>query len=105
MESTKTKKQKTEFTLEVKDCVMGMLALPGESVDIVVTSPPYNLGIKYAKYDDNRIRSEYLDWCREWAGEVKRVLVDKRANKSPPAISSRSNLSVTSMIAMSTFFI
>jgi site-specific DNA-methyltransferase (adenine-specific) len=72
-----TKKQQTEFVLEVKDCIQGMQALPDASVDIVVTSPPYNLGIKYAKYDDNRIRSEYLAWCREWASEVKRVLVDK----------------------------
>ena len=46
------------------------------SVDIVVTSPPYNLGIKYKNYDDTRTRDEYLNWCREWAAEVKRVLKD-----------------------------
>ena len=36
----------TEFDLKVQDCIEGMRALPEESVDLVVTSPPYNLGIK-----------------------------------------------------------
>jgi len=31
----------TEFILKAEDCVAGMGALPAESVDIVVTSPPY----------------------------------------------------------------
>ena len=44
------------------------------SVDIVVTSPPYNLGIRYSNYNDSRTRNEYLNWSREWAGEVKNVL-------------------------------
>ena len=36
-----------KFTLEVIDCIEGMRKLPESSVDVVVTSPPYNLGIKY----------------------------------------------------------
>ncbi|MDX1950639.1 MAG: site-specific DNA-methyltransferase [Verrucomicrobiota bacterium] len=51
-----------------------MRNLPKNSVDIVVTSPPYNLGIKYSNYNDARTRNEYLNWSREWAGEVKSVL-------------------------------
>src|SRR5262245_45883833 len=66
----------TEFTLEVTDCIEGMRKLPGASVDLVVTSPPYNLGIKYGNYHDSRSRDEYLNWSREWAGEVKRILKD-----------------------------
>jgi site-specific DNA-methyltransferase (adenine-specific) len=34
---------------------------PG-SADVVVTSPPYNLGVRYRSYDDQRPRSEYLTW-------------------------------------------
>lgn len=64
----------TKYTIEVKDCVLGMRGLPEDSVDLVVTSPPYNLGIKYKKYEDNKSRQEYLDWCREWARGIKRVL-------------------------------
>ena len=35
------------------DCVKGMLTLPKSSVDIIVTSPPYNLNIKYKTYNDD----------------------------------------------------
>lgn len=57
------------------DCVAGMREhLADESVDLVVTSPPYNLGIKYGKYEDKLEREEYLAWSLEWAGEVRRVL-------------------------------
>ena len=66
----------TEFTLEVTDCIEGMRKLPAASVDLVVTSPPYNLGIKYGNYNDSRTRDEYLSWSHEWAGEVKRILKD-----------------------------
>ena len=54
-----------------------MRALPEKSVDVVVTSPPYNLGIGYSKYVDEKTTEEYLDWCAQWASEVKRVLVDQ----------------------------
>jgi site-specific DNA-methyltransferase (adenine-specific) len=66
--------QKTQFILEVRDCVEGMRALDEESVDLVVTSPPYNLGIKYKNYKDTLTREEYLKWSMEWAKEVKRIL-------------------------------
>jgi site-specific DNA-methyltransferase (adenine-specific) len=54
-----------------------MRKLADTSVDLVVTSPPYNLGIKYRNYNDKRTRDEYLAWSREWAGEVHRILKDK----------------------------
>ncbi len=64
----------TEFVLEERDCIEAMSALAPDSVDVVVTSPPYNLGIKYKTYEDSKTRKEYLDWSRRWADEVKRVL-------------------------------
>lgn len=64
----------TEFRLHHEDCIEGMRKMKKESVDLVVTSPPYNLGIGYAEYDDNRSPDEYLDWARTWAAEIKRVL-------------------------------
>jgi site-specific DNA-methyltransferase (adenine-specific) len=36
------------------------------AVDAIVTSPPYNLGIRYRSYDDDRPRHEYLEWTGEW---------------------------------------
>jgi site-specific DNA-methyltransferase (adenine-specific) len=64
----------TEFQLTLGDCVRGMARLPDGCVDVVVTSPPYNLGIKYGKYDDHQVRDSYLKWSLEWAAQVQRVL-------------------------------
>lgn len=58
-----------------QDCISGMREhLADGSVDAVVTSPPYNLGIRYNGYDDTLARDDYLAWMGEWAGEVRRVL-------------------------------
>lgn len=43
-------------------------------VDVIVTSPPYNLGIDYGSYDDTISRRCYLDWIEEVAKECRRVL-------------------------------
>jgi len=51
-----------------------MSRLAEGSVDLVVTSPPYNLGINYGKYFDRQDRRSYLAWCGEWAEQVRRVL-------------------------------
>ena len=48
---------------------------PG-SVDAVVTSPPYNLNIKYGAYEDAKPRDQYLAWLRDVFLEVRRVLKD-----------------------------
>jgi len=64
----------TVLDLRHGDCLAGMAALDAESVDVVVTSPPYNLGIDYTTYRDTAPREVFLDWCYAWAGEVRRVL-------------------------------
>jgi len=64
----------TSFELHHGDCLEGMHVLPDESVDVVVTSPPYNLGVAYSKYKDTAAREEYLGWSHRWAGEIRRVL-------------------------------
>ncbi len=58
------------------DCLQVLPTLEAGSFDAVVTSPPYNLGINYRSYDDTSSREVFLDWCRQWAAEVKRVLAD-----------------------------
>jgi site-specific DNA-methyltransferase (adenine-specific) len=68
---------KTEITILPQDCVGGMSALEAGSIDVVVTSPPYNCGISYRSYQDNRDRGEYLAWTEEWAKAVLRVLSDE----------------------------
>jgi len=67
---------RTKLALKNQDCVEGMRALTAGSIDICVTSPPYNLDIAYSKYDDGRSRAEYLAWTRSWITEVHRLLSD-----------------------------
>ncbi len=45
---------------------------PGASV--VVTSPPYNRGVRYTRYADDRPRSEYLAWIARLGRSVGEVL-------------------------------
>ncbi len=60
-----------------EDCFVGMRRrLYPRSVDVVVTSPPYNLGVHYRSYKDSRPREEYLRWMGRMAEGVDRVLDD-----------------------------
>ncbi len=51
------------------DCLAVMKALPSESVDLVLTDPPYNIGI--AKWD--KIEG-YVEWSLLWLKECERLL-------------------------------
>ena len=64
----------TNFDLRLDDCLKGMARLPAVTIDLVVTSPPYNLGVRYEKYSDRQDRQSYLKWCGEWAAQIRRVL-------------------------------
>ena len=65
------------LTLHDGDCVAAMeRAMAADSVDVVVTSPPYNIGVAYGRYDDTIPRESYLDWMRRWGRAVRRVLAE-----------------------------
>ena len=63
-----------EIDFRLEDCVPGMGKLLGGQVDLVVTSPPYNLGIRYSKFSDRADRAGYLCWCKTWAAQIARLL-------------------------------
>lgn len=46
------------------------------SIDLIVTSPPYNLGIAYNHHEDSGSYKDYLDFSRNWLTEAYRVLKD-----------------------------
>jgi site-specific DNA-methyltransferase (adenine-specific) len=52
--------------------------LSDKIVDVVVTSPPYNIGVNYGNsgYNDNKAESEYLQWVERISIEIKKVLKD-----------------------------
>jgi site-specific DNA-methyltransferase (adenine-specific) len=64
----------TSFDLRHDDCVEGLAGMPDATVDLVVTSPPYNLGIAYSRYSDRQARRDYLEWCHKWATQLLRIL-------------------------------
>jgi site-specific DNA-methyltransferase (adenine-specific) len=56
------------------DCLDVLSALDPATVGVVVTSPPYNLGIKYRSYKDDMPRSEYLNWTDRWIRALSRTM-------------------------------
>ncbi len=83
------------------DALEVMRRLPSKSIDVVITSPPYNLlnstgnGLKqntrtgkwknaaikngYAAYDDNMPYDDYVSWQKECVGEMCRLIKDDGA--------------------------
>lgn len=47
--------------------------MPDDYVDLTVTSPPYNVGIEYDIYSDNRPYTDYFAWTEYWLRELYRV--------------------------------
>jgi site-specific DNA-methyltransferase (adenine-specific) len=48
-------------------------ALADESVDLIVTSPPYNVGIEYSTHDDAHEYDAYLSFSEKWLRQAYRV--------------------------------
>lgn len=82
------------------DCLEVMKKIPDKSIDLIVTSPPYNLknssgnGMKdgrggkwsnakllngYDNYDDNMPHDMYVKWQRECLTEMLRIIPDNGA--------------------------
>lgn len=59
------------------DCVNGMKLLNDESIDLVLTDPPYNIGLKYDKYNDNMSEKQFWQWMQDVFKEIYRVLKPK----------------------------
>jgi DNA modification methylase len=57
------------------DAIEVLEACPAESVHLAITSPPYNVGIAYAGYTDDRRHEEYLAWLASVWKALERVLV------------------------------
>lgn len=82
------------------DSIEMMKSMPSESIDLVITSPPYNLknstgnGMKdgrggkwanaslidgYSNYDDNMPHNDYVEWQRNCLTEMFRLIKDDGA--------------------------
>ncbi|MFT8765079.1 MAG: site-specific DNA-methyltransferase, partial [Gluconobacter potus] len=63
-------------TLIRGDCTTVLKRMPSQSVDVVVTSPPYNLGVPYRTYQDRLPEDAYLDWLEDVCTSLCRVMKD-----------------------------
>lgn len=45
-------------------------------INLVVTSPPYNVGIEYDKHVDTMTYTEYLSWCKDWISKLYNQMPD-----------------------------
>lgn len=65
------------FRFYLGDCLDVLERLPHASIDAIVTSPPYNLGIRYRSYDDTIPRGKYLEWTGEWIRRAAGSLTER----------------------------
>ena len=64
----------TEHIIICGDCITELKKLDTESVNLIITDPPFNIGKKYNSFIDNKSKEEYLKWCESWLIECIRVL-------------------------------
>lgn len=63
-----------KIELTCADVIDGLKSIGSETVDLIVTDPPYNLLKNYGVSADNLSFDQYLDFSRQWLLEAKRIL-------------------------------
>lgn len=60
------------------NCIKGIQLMKEQSLftDVIVTSPPYNIGKTYNQYNDQKPREKYLDWMETVAKNCKEIMTD-----------------------------
>ncbi len=56
------------------DVVEGLKSIEDETVDIIITDPPYNIKKNFGLCKDNMDMDSYVKWCDVWINECIRVL-------------------------------
>lgn len=59
-----------DYSIRCIDLLAGLADLPADSVDLTVTSPPYNIG---KEYETALPLADYISWCQDWLNEIYRV--------------------------------
>lgn len=64
----------TLYTGDCRDVMISKIQL--NSIDLIVTSPPYNCKIPYDSWNDELLYAEYLKFMREWLSIAYNMLKD-----------------------------
>ena len=60
----------SDYILYNEDCLTGLDKIEDQSVDLVVTDPPYGLGKDYGNDSDKMEAKEFLEWTKLWITKV-----------------------------------
>lgn len=66
--------EKDKIKIYQQDCLDFLKETKEKSIDLVVTSPPYNFNKKYNQYNDKISDESYIEWLASVSLEIKRVL-------------------------------
>ena len=66
--------QDEDVVIYCADCRDILPQISDKSIDFVLTSPPYNLGINYGICKDNLDWDNYFQWCKDWLVGIFSVL-------------------------------
>jgi DNA modification methylase len=73
--ATIIKKDSTFHALVTADSLKLMPSLPSESINLIVTDPPYNVGLNYGPfYNDRKKKEEFFSACHLWLEQCTRLL-------------------------------
>ena len=67
---------KTDKLIIVNEDVLTTEEIKKGSIDLIVTSPPYNVDIKYNTHNDTLSYNEYLDFSWKWISRCFKWLKD-----------------------------
>lgn len=62
----------SSIELILGDCLKELQNIETGSIDCIITSPPYYMGFEYESYFNSYY--QYVEWCKIWLKECKRVL-------------------------------
>jgi site-specific DNA-methyltransferase (adenine-specific) len=71
---TQIETRRSTLRFYLGDCLEVLRSLTPGSISVIVTSPPYNLGVRYRTYDDTLPRDRYLDWTGAWIKAAGKAL-------------------------------
>ncbi len=63
-----------KIELNCTDAIDGLKNIRSETVDLIVTDPPYNLSKNYGISSDHLSFEQYLEFSKQWLLEAKRIL-------------------------------
>jgi site-specific DNA-methyltransferase (adenine-specific) len=69
----KNKKIKLNTIIE-EDVITGLKKIPSNSIDIIISDPPYNIGKDFGNNKDDMKLDEYVKWSKKWINECIRVM-------------------------------